>query len=463
MHTDNLILTAADVLNAFRRDQVFLFFGAAFFAAGTVSLAFSAMRRNFNSLFFWFGLFAICDGGRLWLQSETVTMLMGSSALFDRFRYALDYIGGFPLLLFFQASGFLSRRLTKVAYALAVMLCCLLGATLLFGSLPVLYRTHAVVVSVAVILLIVDSLRNTTNGDFSIMRFGLLLYVVSLLCTYIAGLWGMLLRSEPFGTLILLGSLGYVAAQQTLSRDRHLNAIRQELNIAMQLQRATLPEHLPASDHFQVVTRYLPMTAVAGDMYDFLVADEHQVGLLIADVSGHGIAAALICSMVKLASSISAAHAKDPSELLSRMNAILCGNTQGQFVTAAYAYINTKSEEMYYSAAGHPPMLVLRHGRVSAIEANGLLLAAFPFAQYKTITYPLEPGDRILLYTDGIVESADAGQNEFGRDRLCALLENTAKSSLSETADIIIKSVQEWSLSQNDDLTLVLCDYKCRA
>src|SRR6202044_3540981 len=115
----------------------------------------------------------------------------------------------------------------------------------------------------------------------------------------------------------------------------------------------------------------------AGDFYDFIVADEKQVGLLIADVSGHGVPAALIASMVKLAATAQRSNAGDPSGLLSGMNAALCGNTQNQFVTAAYVHLDAESRELRYSAAGHPPMLLLRGGEVQEVLQNGLILAAF--------------------------------------------------------------------------------------
>src|SRR5215468_893946 len=115
------------------------------------------------------------------------------------------------------------------------------------------------------------------------------------------------------------------------------------------------------------------MTSVAGDFYDYVIADDHQVGLLIADVSGHGVPAALIASMVKLAAASQRAVAADPSRFLAGMNATLLGNTQEQFVTAAYVHLDSATNELRYSAAGHPPMLLLRNGRVAKIEENGLL------------------------------------------------------------------------------------------
>jgi sigma-B regulation protein RsbU (phosphoserine phosphatase) len=250
-----------------------------------------------------------------------------------------------------------------------------------------------------------------------------------------------------------------VAARQTLERDQQLNDIQKELEVARRIQLSILPAEFPRSVNFQVAARYVPMTSVAGDFYDFIVADDTRAGLLIADVSGHGVPAALIASMVKLAATAQRANAADPSGLLSGMNAALCGNTQNQFVTAAYVHLDSAARELRYSAAGHPPMLLLRDGRVMDVAENGLMLAAFEFATYSTAAQPLEPGDRLLLYTDGIVEAASASGEFFGQESLRSLLRQTSGSAPADAADRIIATVQRWTVSQDDDLTVLVCDY----
>jgi sigma-B regulation protein RsbU (phosphoserine phosphatase) len=270
-------------------------------------------------------------------------------------------------------------------------------------------------------------------------------------------------RVEPFGFAFFLGCLGYVAARQTLEREAQLGELQKELEVARRMQLSILPGSFPDSPTFRVAARFVPMTSVAGDFYDFLVADDRQAGLLIADVSGHGVPAALIASMVKMAATTQRATAHDPAELMAGMNAALCGNTQQQFVTAAYVHLDSESAELRYSAAGHPPMLVLRGSEVAEVEENGLILAAFSFSQYSNAVRRLEPGDRVLLYTDGILEAANAAQEEFGRERLRALLLACSALSHAETADRIMAAVQSWAVSQEDDLTVLVCDYAWRS
>ena len=108
-----------------------------------------------------------------------------------------------------------------------------------------------------------------------------------------------------------------------------------------------------------------------------------RAGLLVADVSGHGVPAALIASMVKMATTAQRQHAASPERLLAGVNEALCGSTQGQFVTAAYVYLDAERGELCYAAAGHPPMLLLRDGQVCSIEKNGLVLGVLSSAAYR--------------------------------------------------------------------------------
>jgi sigma-B regulation protein RsbU (phosphoserine phosphatase) len=144
---------------------------------------------------------------------------------------------------------------------------------------------------------------------------------------------------------------------------------------------------------------------------------------------------------------------------LKGMNGVLYGNTQEQFITAAYVYLDSASGTVRYSAAGHPAMLLLRKGEVEEIVENGLILAAFESATYTNTARPLEPRDRLLLYTDGLIEAVNGRGDSFGQDALSALLRQTAELPPSAASDRIISAVQQWSASQDDDLTVLVCDY----
>jgi sigma-B regulation protein RsbU (phosphoserine phosphatase) len=201
------------------------------------------------------------------------------------------------------------------------------------------------------------------------------------------------------------------------------------------------------------------MRSVAGDFYDFLATDSNHAGLLIADVSGHGVPAALIASMVKMSATAQRGNAAHPATLLAGMNTALCGNTQGQFVTAAYVYLDARTRELRYSAAGHPSMLLLRGGQVVEVAENGLLLAAAENAHYTEKSVGMETGDRLLLYTDGLLEARDAGGRMFGEELLFSALKKSAGLSPADAVQRIIAEVQQWAKSQDDDLTALVCDF----
>lgn len=453
-------ITASELLRVFHHDEPYLFLGAAFTTVAILGAAFSVVRRKVDSLAIYFALFAFLYGQRLWIQSGTLEVLVPHSELFERLRSGIDFLVPIPAFLFFDAAGLLHRGSRIMGYVLGVVLGALALATFALGPSPLYHRINNVVVIAALLFLVVQSLLNRDrNRDFVVFRRGLLIFVACALWDNVAGVFGLASKIEPFGFAAFLVAMGYIVARQTMERDQQLNAIHKELEVARRIQLSILPGAFPDSENFRVAARYVPMTSVAGDFYDFILADDKQAGLLIADVSGHGVPAALIASMVKLAATSQRSEAANPSSFLAGMNNALLGNTQNQFVTAAYVHLDSESRELRYSAAGHPPMLLLRQGNVREIEENGLMLAAFDFAKYSNVTHQLEQGDRLLLYTDGIVEAADASGKFFGQDSLSDLLRQTSKLTPSEAADRIIDSVGRWAVSQDDDLTVLVCDY----
>ena len=155
----------------------------------------------------------------------------------------------------------------------------------------------------------------------------------------------------------------------------------------------------------------------------------------------------LIASMVKLAGTSQRDKASDPSSVLSGMNAALFGNTQNQLLTAAYVHLDSEARELRYPAAGHPPMLLLRDGKVTEVVENGLMLAAFDFTTYSNAVQRLQSGDRLLLYTDGLVEAANGSGEFFGQEAPGTLLQQTGGAAPTDAAGRIISTVQPWGVA----------------
>ena len=459
MYAPSPEMTADQVLQAFHRDAPGLFLGAVIVAVGLVAAAFSAIRRKLDPVLIYFALFAGLFGVRMWMRSDLMLLTMRGSTLYTRVSYAVDFIVAIPAFFFFKAAGLLPRQVKIAGYVLGIVLGSLALATLVFGPHQTFYQILHVLV-IAFVVLVLSIRQSADSQDLVVIRRGGLIFGAFILWENTQSFLGLRFPNiEPIGFMAFLTALGYVAARQTLQRDLRLSKIQKELEVAKQIQLSILPAAFPNSANFRVAARYVPMTSVAGDFYDFILADDTQAGLLIADVSGHGVPAALIASMVKVAATSQRANAADPSGFLSGMNAVLCGNAQEQFVTAAYLHLDSQSQELRYSAAGHPPMLLLRDGKVLEITENGLILAAFDFATFANAVHPLEPGDRFLLYTDGLVDAANAKGDFFGQDALSAVLRQTAELAPSAASDRIITAVQKWSASQDDDLTVLICDY----
>lgn len=455
----DLQFAKSDVLRFFNHAQVYLLLGAAITALGLFSAAFLLLRRRFDSLLFWFTLFALLYGGHLIMQYQLLWWLGERPEAFRRIVVAIEFLIPLPAFFFFDTLGLLGqagRIISTIVWPIAL---CLALATLITGP-QFRIINHGFVASVLIVFVIALLRTESDSLDERLIRRGLFVFIACALYNNITGIVGHYYYNvEPVGFVVLLACLGIVAGRRTLAHEQQLSIIQKELEIARRIQLSILPNEFPTSVSFRVAARYLPMTSVAGDFYDFLLADDQHAGILVADVSGHGVPAALIASMVKLAAAAQSANATQPSELLHGMNTALCGNTQSQFVTAAYVYLSAATSEFWYAAAAHPAMLLLRNGEVISIAENGLMLGAFSFATYTTISHPLRPGDRLLLYTDGILEAANADDEEFGDHRLAALLQQTADLSHTETADRIITTIQQWAVSQNDDLTVLVCDY----
>lgn len=243
---------------------------------------------------------------------------------------------------------------------------------------------------------------------------------------------------------------------------QRLLAIQKELETARLIQQSILPETTPQIDGLDIAARYVPMASVAGDFYDFIVVDKKHVGILIADVSGHGMPAALIASMLKIALAAQSAHANDPARVLQGLNQALCGKFQHHYVTAAYVFVDMDQRTLTYAGAGHPPLLMWGAASPSVrdVTENGLFLGKFPFATYSSLEVPLVPGDRGLLYTDGISEANNPQGAEFGTERLRQFLDAERNGSASQLADRLLEELGRWSArgqgaDLDDDITMV--------
>jgi sigma-B regulation protein RsbU (phosphoserine phosphatase) len=240
-----------------------------------------------------------------------------------------------------------------------------------------------------------------------------------------------------------------------------LQSVENELAVAREIQKSILPSGSPEMKNLRINAAYRPMTAVAGDFYEFIPVDPYRVGVLIADVSGHGVPAALIAAMVKTAVQSIVPCANSPVEVLRGLNRILFGQPREQFVTAAYLFIDTENRKALYSAAGHPPLLHTRDGKLERVESNGLVFGVMLEPDYPVRDILLCPGDRLLLYTDGVIEPENAKCKPFGDSKLEQVVLGAQMCSPSELTDRLLTEIRAWqppSMAQQDDITLIVID-----
>jgi serine phosphatase RsbU (regulator of sigma subunit) len=246
-----------------------------------------------------------------------------------------------------------------------------------------------------------------------------------------------------------------------------LQAIQGEMETARQIQLSILPREIPAIKGLEIAARYIPMTSVAGDFYDFIPIDEKRIGILVADVSGHGMPAALISSMLKIALDGQTAHATEPARVLAGLNRVLCGKFQGHFVTAVYVVVDTGKQSLLYAGAGHPPLVIKDRSARETRDflENGLFLGFFPEATYTAVEIPFKAGDWGLLYTDGILEMTDPAEEQFGLERLKQFLQDNHGLSVGPFVDALLDELSRWSglasgREPEDDVTLLAFNFK---
>jgi len=202
---------------------------------------------------------------------------------------------------------------------------------------------------------------------------------------------------------------------------RHERALQaREFDEARRIQHKLLPNVMPQLEGWEIASSWQPASGVGGDCFDAISFGPSRLGLSIADVVGKGIPAALLMSNLQAAVRAFATDAAQPSELCQQVNRILCGNiAEGRFISFCYCTIDNDLGVLTYANAGHfPPVLVRADGSIERLEQGGPVLGVFADANYDQDTVALQPGDRLVFFTDGITEARRADDEEFGEARL---------------------------------------------
>jgi sigma-B regulation protein RsbU (phosphoserine phosphatase) len=245
--------------------------------------------------------------------------------------------------------------------------------------------------------------------------------------------------------------------------------MQSELDIAREVQRQLFPQGAPKVPGLELYGECKAARSVSGDYYDFLTLDGDRVGLVLGDVSGKGISAALLMAAMQSAlraqvydfadGHASQGVALSTASIVDRLNRQLYANTPAEkYVTFFFAVYDARSRRLTYTNAGHLPPLLFREGKVERLRTGGTVVGLFPTARYEVGEVRLEPQDLLLAFTDGITEPENHYGEEFGESRLLAVAQSMLQASPEALAAEIYRSVSEWTGSPElqDDMTLVL-------
>ena len=239
-----------------------------------------------------------------------------------------------------------------------------------------------------------------------------------------------------------------------------------ELQIAAEIQRDFLPDTLPATEGFCIAARSIPAKEVGGDFFDVIPLggiplSDPLTGIVIGDVSGKGVPAALFMALSRIVVRVTAQRDPVPADVIATANSVIATNSRsGMFVTLFYGILDHRTHTLTYVNAGHNPPILFRTGSDTPEElpATGIALGAMEDACYGQETVTLDAGDLVLLFTDGITEAINADVEMYGMDRLLAVVEENRTRSPREIMDAVIRSVVAFSGSQPqfDDITILV-------
>ncbi len=247
-----------------------------------------------------------------------------------------------------------------------------------------------------------------------------------------------------------------------IETDKVREALDEELASVGHIQHELLPKHVPYTKGFEWAVHYSTSTHAGGDYYDFFPQSKGQIGVIIADVSGHGSPAAIVMAMTRLLLHTYPSEIKPPAEVFRNLNRLLVGNLlMGQFVTSFYFILDQERKTLTYSNAGHcqPQLLRSNNHRVEKLTTkSGLPLGITHDGGFEDVSITLEKGDALVFYTDGLREAMNNSKEQYGDDRLEGVLYSSSMKPAEEIKDAILDDLHGFCNGSplRDDLTIIV-------
>jgi phosphoserine phosphatase RsbU/P len=266
----------------------------------------------------------------------------------------------------------------------------------------------------------------------------------------------------------LLESLAFEATKslesvRLMHEEREKKQIEQELGVARQVQVALSPTAFKVPGYFEIAAHNIPSRYVGGDFYDFISLRDNRSAFALGDVSGKGVAAALLAAMAQGALQSQFTSNMPLAEVVSSLNKVLVQRSDSnRFITLFCATLDPDGHFTYINAGHNLPVLARANGSIETLTTKSVLLGAFDFVEYKPRQTRLASGDVVVMYTDGVTEAVDADNQMFGEDRLENLVKNSVDLSAEEIKVKILDEVLSFTagLPQGDDITLIVLKMK---
>ena len=267
---------------------------------------------------------------------------------------------------------------------------------------------------------------------------------------------------RPFEKAEVIARVKNVLLQREASLAReNYRALNRELEIARSIQDSILPKANPGNENYKIEAVCLPARSIGGDFYDFLEEDGF-IGVLIADVAGHGIPAALYAAMLKIALHNLRDQARFPEKLLKNLNDVMVERGERTFISCAYTMVDFKNRRLLHANAGHLPLLLQEPGKraVKRVHPPGGVLGVRKAAAITVEMQHFLPKTRLLLFTDGVIELANKNGDFFEESRLISLLEDMREQPIVEVRDRLLAEMRGFSEGGTflDDVTFIIID-----
>lgn len=264
---------------------------------------------------------------------------------------------------------------------------------------------------------------------------------------------------KPVDAVELLARVRTLVDLRFSSRERsELLSYRQEIQIARKIHMELLPSSMPQKDGVHSIARYLPRGDLGGDYYDVRTTEDGVVAFL-ADVTGHGIAAALGAAITRVAFLLQRSRWQWPVQVLDGINAILLDAGTSQLVTAACAFLDRKQNRLHLGRAGHLPGAILRKdGQVDILFPRGRVMGWLRDLKCERMERDFKTGDRLLLFTDGLTELRNEKEEFLGEERVWAFLERSAGMNAAQLAEGIMELIRQWQSEPQDDIALIILE-----